>query len=259
MNCQSFQVIVNELARDQMMDATVRNEAIQHSKDCESCLATLEAELKLTSSLRALAGEVRRIAPSPALQHNLMREFRVHQRQRPLLSRGRARARIFVAVAAVLFLVVGLGIVRSLLNVTPTHPPAITTNVGPVPAKPVPADSNATPGMSPDGPSQPTPPPRKPVRRPSTKRHINPTTVTPALATLSASNREAEVATQFYPVGYSSALSVQDGGQLIRVELPRSAMTAFGLPVNMDRYNERVKADVLMGADGLARAIRFVQ
>jgi hypothetical protein len=67
------------------------------------------------------------------------------------------------------------------------------------------------------------------------------------------------VATQFYPVGYSSALSVQDGGQLIRVELPRSAMTAFGLPVNMDRYNERVKADVLMGADGLARAIRFVQ
>jgi hypothetical protein len=31
------------------------------------------------------------------------------------------------------------------------------------------------------------------------------------------------------------------------------------LPVNMDRYNEKVKADVLFGVDGLAHAIRFVQ
>jgi hypothetical protein len=36
-------------------------------------------------------------------------------------------------------------------------------------------------------------------------------------------------------------------------------MVNLGLPVNMDRYGERVKADVLMGSDGLARAIRFVQ
>jgi hypothetical protein len=27
----------------------------------------------------------------------------------------------------------------------------------------------------------------------------------------------------------------------------------------MDRYNEKVKADVLIGVDGLAHAIRFVQ
>ena len=36
-------------------------------------------------------------------------------------------------------------------------------------------------------------------------------------------------------------------------------MANFGLPVNMDRVDQRVKADVLLGADGLARAIRFVQ
>jgi len=29
--------------------------------------------------------------------------------------------------------------------------------------------------------------------------------------------------------------------------------------MNMDRADERVKADVLVGADGLARAIRFVK
>jgi hypothetical protein len=45
----------------------------------------------------------------------------------------------------------------------------------------------------------------------------------------------------------------------MRVELPRSALAGFGLPVNMDRVNERVKADVLVGPDGQAQAIRFVQ
>ena len=68
-----------------------------------------------------------------------------------------------------------------------------------------------------------------------------------------------EIATDFLPVGYTSPMTLQDGGQVMRVELPRSALAGFGLPVNMDRVNERVKADVLMGPDGQARAIRFVQ
>jgi hypothetical protein len=56
-----------------------------------------------------------------------------------------------------------------------------------------------------------------------------------------------------------TAVNLQDGGQIVRVELPRSALANFGLPVNMDRYNEKVKADVLLGVDGMAHAIRFVQ
>jgi hypothetical protein len=68
-----------------------------------------------------------------------------------------------------------------------------------------------------------------------------------------------EIATDFFSVGDTSALSLADGGQLVRVELPRSALMRFGLPVNMDRASERVKADVLVGSDGIARAIRFVR
>ena len=68
-----------------------------------------------------------------------------------------------------------------------------------------------------------------------------------------------EIATDFIPLSYMSAASLQDGGQIVRVQLPRSALANFGLPVNMDRYNEKVKADVLLGVDGRAHAIRFVQ
>jgi len=83
-----------------------------------------------------------------------------------------------------------------------------------------------------------------------------PTTETP---TPVANDSTSEVATQFMPIGYASPINLQDGGQLVRVELPRSAMLSMGLPVNMDRYGERVKADVFLGVDGVARAIRFVQ
>jgi hypothetical protein len=45
----------------------------------------------------------------------------------------------------------------------------------------------------------------------------------------------------------------------VRVELPRSALSSFGIPVNADHAGGRVKADVLLGEDGTARAIRFVR
>jgi len=74
-----------------------------------------------------------------------------------------------------------------------------------------------------------------------------------------ASLRPSEIATDFIPLRYMNVANLQEGGQIVRVEVPRSALANFGLPVNMDRYNERVKADVLYGVDGLAHAIRFVK
>ena len=69
----------------------------------------------------------------------------------------------------------------------------------------------------------------------------------------------SEVVSPFMPLGDTNPANIQEGAQVVRVELPRYAMARFGLPVNMERYDERVKADVWLGADGLARAIRFVQ
>jgi hypothetical protein len=47
--------------------------------------------------------------------------------------------------------------------------------------------------------------------------------------------------------------------QVIRVQMPRQALIAFGLPVNIERADVPVKADLLVGEDGLAHAIRFVR
>ena len=47
--------------------------------------------------------------------------------------------------------------------------------------------------------------------------------------------------------------------QFVRVKLPRSALQVFGLPMNMERAREPVQADVMLGEDGRALAVRFVR
>jgi hypothetical protein len=50
-----------------------------------------------------------------------------------------------------------------------------------------------------------------------------------------------------------------DGGQIVRVEVPRSALASLGFQVNPQRADEPITADVVLGHDGVARAIRLVQ
>ena len=56
-----------------------------------------------------------------------------------------------------------------------------------------------------------------------------------------------------------SSFAPAESLQLMRIELPRSALVSFGLPMNVERADQRIKADVLVGNDGVARAIRFVR
>jgi len=50
------------------------------------------------------------------------------------------------------------------------------------------------------------------------------------------------------------------GGQVVRLEVPRTALAAFGLTADAQTApsTDTVLADVVVGDDGLARAVRFV-
>lgn len=65
-----------------------------------------------------------------------------------------------------------------------------------------------------------------------------------------------EVATDFYPL--LDVMPPFEHGRLLRVTVPVRTMYQVGLPVSADRWQERVEADVLVGEEGIARAIRFV-
>jgi len=65
-----------------------------------------------------------------------------------------------------------------------------------------------------------------------------------------------EVVTEFFPL--LDVAPPFERGELLRVTVPASTMRKVGLPVNENRLTGRVYADVLVGNEGLARAIRFV-
>lgn len=65
-----------------------------------------------------------------------------------------------------------------------------------------------------------------------------------------------EIVTQFFPL--LDAAPPFERGELLRVTVPASTMRKVGLPVNEDRLTDPVYADVLVGQEGLVRAIRFV-
>lgn len=67
-----------------------------------------------------------------------------------------------------------------------------------------------------------------------------------------------ELATEFLPVTPSDSWA-SDSGQVVRVQMPRTALLAFGLPMNPNRADEPVRADVVVGSDGAVRAIRFIE
>ena len=68
MNCQGFENVVNDLARVELIEAVLREEALQHSDQCSACAARLSEERSLSMNLRALVGEMNSLGASERVE-----------------------------------------------------------------------------------------------------------------------------------------------------------------------------------------------
>lgn len=365
MNCQNFENILADLARDIMMDAVARENALAHTRDCAPCAARLAAERALSTCLRrAFALDTTNEAEqaSPRVESALLAAFRERhaaavrtgalQNMTPIAaassettqassppaphtshttradapasiqahvaakSRGAARqssfwrfaaavaATVVVAALATLFaarlsqhdepLEIAEQTRRQEMNVAASSPvvetdaqtfespeinTAMTTGGGQSIINPDAA--GLIQEKAEDEPDEMRPawpraaPPRTTNARQNNAGYSNAGLnsagsatggrVNPAAggrdgsAAASSNQSETEIATDFFPLAGAMTLMQTDSGHIVRVELPRSALASFGLQVNAERSTERVKADVLFGDDGIARAIRFVR
>jgi hypothetical protein len=67
-----------------------------------------------------------------------------------------------------------------------------------------------------------------------------------------------ELVTEFFPLRYSNVPA--RGGYVVRMQVSRSALASFGVaPIASDTGAQHILADVVVGDDGLARAVRFVR
>lgn len=277
---------------DPLLSAADRERAFAHVDACGACALKLQDERALNRGLAALVTEMKSLEPAARIEAELLDAFRQVARTTrgsagmlaalPTHGNGGQDARAprrsywLAAAAAVVLLVFGAALLRSKLLLPSPEPGAGPTVDAKVPAP----DSAPVPGAVADGSSSPESNPRKvssakdnhelavrqvrsrlreSARRPSSRNGNADLTASEATPATTENQNEPEIATQFIALSYAGPASLQDGGQIVRVELPRSAMASLGLPVNMDRFGERVKADVLVSADGFARAIRFVQ
>jgi hypothetical protein len=93
--------------------------------------------------------------------------------------------------------------------------------------------------------AQPSVPAEKPLNvRPPKSRPVRP----PRLA----------AATGFVELPGAVGLPDFESGQIIRVEIPLASLPTYGLEIVPDARDAPVEADVLVGQDGQARAIRLV-
>ncbi len=230
MTCEQFA----EIARDAALGRGDLDEARAHVDGCVSCAARLEAEKALSAGLGALSGELRSSEAPPRVEEALLKAFR-NAASRPtaparVVRLARPQAWVFAALAAAAVIAAFLVDWRQ----PPVAPPEATAARGPLaPAAEAPAAVAAPPAAS-------------RARRPA-----------PAVTAARAATR-TEVATDFFPLRYGRLLEPGESAQLVRIELPRTEMARFGLAPPYDTAAATVRADVLMGEDGIARAVRFV-
>jgi hypothetical protein len=64
----------------------------------------------------------------------------------------------------------------------------------------------------------------------------------------------------FYALSYAGDPNeTERGGRIVRVDLPRSTLFAMGVDIPLENEADTVKADLLVGTDGVTRAIRVVK
>jgi hypothetical protein len=178
-------------------------------------------DFDLNEKLRVLR-EATRALEAPQRVEEALRE--AYRARRSMPRRHPARLWPHWALAAAVGMVVGAGLL-ALLYRPRTQPAPVAT----VPS----------PAVKADVASLPAPP------------------APPLVAARAA--RPAEVAGDFVSLVPDVAWGPGESGQIMRVSMPRAALQSFGLPVDESRAFEMVRADIIVGQDMVARAIRVVR
>ncbi len=245
MTCTAAREAILDFARDVSMPEDVRLAVRQHLGCCANCAVEFERQRDLTAALGALATEARTWKASPAIEGRLQEAFVARTPVAPvpqLESKRTDRWISALAGAAVIALAVWLG----------SRP---STSVSP--------DDRASPSASPvTSPAVSTPAVTEGKKPVSSKAKAKVTaqrtvSVRAALGRRAAHPKQVR-SFEFVTVPGAAGLPDLESGSVVRIALPVAALPEYGLDIVQGGSKTTVDADVLVGQDGLARAIRLV-
>jgi hypothetical protein len=228
MNCAEFEEMLHDMDRPGTDGSAQRESALAHAEWCSSCGRLLTEAEALDFRLHSLALQDANRQASPQLESALLREFR---RRSGVPKRRRVPwYAVAVGLAAVALLTVALMQVRMGMGPKwPSHGVAVTRH------------SNARDAavVTKEGPSD------SDVNSAQNEGQLN------ELAS-------SEDGTAFFPLPYADDTVSLEGGVVIRVAMPGSALASWGLPVTGVAGMERVPAELVVSADGTPQAIRLI-
>jgi len=229
MNCADYKNALIETARAlQAPPADLKS----HLDTCAKCRADFASQRRLTEALRIVRADAATALPPPAAELLLLAEFnRVRRKPAPPV-----RYRIAAGALAASLLAGWAG--WTLLE----RSPAPATKQSPVVI--------AARANSPAPPATTAPEVPKTVRP---KRHKPALPPSPAPAETLAENDAP-----FVSIPFTAPLAPYERADVVRVELPVSALIAAGLPVRVPDPAARARADLLVSEDGRARAVRLI-
>jgi hypothetical protein len=266
MNCHEFTLQLDALAHARLADAARRDEALRHAEDCARCAARWRDARTLAQALQLTAQAETARAPEH-LKNALLASFAAQRAAPPNVvslsswQPRRVQRQWWLAVAAALAVCLALGLAArqwragnnagvTVKKEEPTPPQPIQTPI-------VIQGGSGTPAM-PDKPKTSDAPPtlRVAYRKPVPRRL--PAVPQRTMRKPVVSAQPTELVTEYIPLTYLATPTAIESGQVVRINLPRSSAVALGLPAHVSSSEENIKADVVMGDDGLARQIRFV-
>lgn len=227
MNCSDFENILHELARDDARETLGDAAAVMarfHAETCGPCAARLAEARSLAQTLKDAAEDSARIEAPAGLEASLTAAFREYHRGR---ERSRYRARQsrlrwaeWMALSAAAAVLLSVG--------------AWNFSRGRVDGvKKIRSVIANSAGLGASGVAQ----------------------TGPVVETATAEDATSD----FVPVPYGEGLSPDDSGLVVRVSMTRSALGSLGYPVDELDAGDMIQADLLVGDDGLPRAVRLVQ
>lgn len=224
MTCAEFDIIVHDVARPDALDKPAAVIAKFHARTCERCATRLAQAQVLASALETVAQDSADLGAPARLEPVLVSAFREHRRSLERKQHRQRRTRLrwveWSALAAAAAVLLAIGA----WNFSRPRVSGMKTNPSVV-TSPATSDAN--------GASQQAAP-------------VETTTL-------------EDPSSDFVPVPYGESLSSDDSGLVVRVSMTRSALGSLGYPVDEVHAGDVVQADLLVGEDGLPRAVRLVQ
>jgi hypothetical protein len=232
MTCRSLEAAIVELARGREIGRGTVAAIESHLDHCPACAARLARERQVSSGLRALAASTAAQVPSAMLERRLLEAFSAQTV--PPARRWWIPAAVAAAAVVGLF---GWWQSTRLAPLGKGREVRIESRaVDPVPTT-APAAAIASAAK---GEDRAVPPPisaRRPRRSPP--------------------GRAGGGDTGFVALPVAAGLPDFESGIILRMEMPSAALSAYGIEIVPDARTP-VQADLLIGQDGQARAIRLV-